>query len=173
MKLNVARIGDQIELVLEKSFTHSATKVWQVLIDRELLRQWFPCDVTGQWSVGENLQFRFPDGQREGLPEQDLRGKVLVVDPPNQLEFTWGKYQYRCELTAAGGDCRLRFTENGSGPTEAARSAAGWEMCFENFDALLQGGKVALFTLEAWQPKFEKYVKKFEPELGIQEGAPS
>ncbi len=46
-------------------------------------------------------------------------------------------------------------------------------MCFENFDAILQGVEVALFVFEVWQGKFEKYVKKFEPELGAQQGPPT
>ena len=45
-------------------------------------------------------------------------------------------------------------------------------MCFENFEAILQGVEVALFVYEAWQAKFEKYVRKFEPEMGPQQGPP-
>ena len=173
MECNYTRIGEQIELVLEKKLAHPPEKVWRVLTERELLRQWFPCDVVGQWRVGESLRFIFPEGQHEGLSEAELRGEVLVVDPPHQLEFTWGKYRYRCELSAEGNGCRLRFSESFADPSEGARSAAGWEMCFENFDAILQGADVVVFVLKVWQVKFEKYVKKFEPELGTQQGSPS
>ena len=173
MDCNYTRIGNQIELVIEKRFSHPPAKVWRVLTERELLRQWFPCDVAGEWKVGERLQFIFPDGQHEGLSEEELRGEVLVVDAPNQLEFTWGKYKYRCELSADGDGCRLRFVESFGDPSEGARSAAGWEMCFQNFDAILQNTDVASFVWEVWQAKFDKYVKKFEPELGTQQGAPT
>lgn len=172
MECNFTRIGDQIELVLEKKFEHPPEKMWRVLTERELLRQWFPCDVAGKWEVGETLQFTFPEGQHEGMSEAEMRGEVLAVDPPHRLEFTWGKYKYQCELSADGDGCRLRFIESFGGPSEAARSAAGWEMCFENVDALLQGAKVALFAWQVWQAKFDKYVQKFEPELGAQQGAP-
>ncbi len=172
MECNFTRIGDQIELVLEKKFDHPPEKVWRVLTERELIRQWFPCDIVGTWQVGETLQFIFPEGQHEGLSEEELRGEVLAVDPPHRLEFTWGKYKYRCELSADGDGCRLRFTERLPHPSEGARSAAGWEMCFENFEAILQGVKVAAFVFKVWQAKFDKYVKKFEPELGPQQGPP-
>lgn len=172
MECNFTRIGNHIDLVLEKTFNHSPEKVWRVLTERALLRQWFPCEVEGKWSVGETLQFTFPEGQHEGLTEAELRGEVLVVDPPRRLEFTWGKYKYTCELTAEGEGCRLRFIESFADPSEGARSAAGWEMCFENFDAILQGVEVTLFAFKIWQTKFAKYVARFEPELGKQQGAP-
>ena len=173
MDCDFARIdGDRIELVLERTFAHAPEKVWRVLTERELLRQWFPCDVMGRWSVGESLKFIFSEGQHEGLSDAELSGEVLVVDPPHRLEFTWGKYRYRCELSADGDSCRLRFTESFADRSEGARSASGWEMCFENFDAILRGAELTRFAFEAWQVKFEKYVKRFEPELGAQQGAP-
>ena len=172
MDCNYERIGDRMELVLEKELAHPPEKAWRALTERELLRQWFPCDVAGRWSVGESLQFIFPAGRHEGLAEEELRGEVLAVDPPHRLEFTWGKYQYLCELTAAGAGCRLRFIESFADPSETARSAAGWEMCLENLAAHLQGAEPSPFTLEAWQAKFEKYATQFEPALGPQLGAP-
>jgi len=172
MECNFTRIGDHIELVLEKKFEHSPEKVWRVLTEQELIRQWFPCDVVGQWKVGEVLQFIFPAGQHEGLSEEECRGEVLVVERLKRLEFTWGKYKYCCELFADGEGCRLRFTESFADPSEGARSASGWEMCFENFDALLQNISITPFDFKVWQTKFEKYVKKFESELGHQQGAP-
>lgn len=173
MECNFTRIdGDQIELVLEKNFAQPPEKVWQVLTEREFLRQWFPCDVAGKWSVGETLRFTFPEGQHEGLSEKEMRGEVLLVDPPKQLEFTWGQYKYRCELTAEGDGCNLRFIESFTHPSEGARNAAGWEMCIENLDLILQGLQIAIFALKVWKPKFDKYVRKFEPELGEQKGAP-
>ncbi len=172
MECNYTRIGEQIELILVKDLGHPPEKVWRVLTERELLQQWFPCDVIGQWQVGASLQFAFPDGQHEGLTEEELRGQVLVVDPPHRLEFTWGKYRYCCELSPTDAGCRLRFVESRADPSEGARSAAGWEMCFENVDALLQGAQVASFAWEVWKTKFETYVKRFEPGLGKQLGAP-
>ena len=129
-------------------------------------------DVLGEWKVGEGLQFEFQHGEGDGLPEEDLRGEVLAVDPPKLLEFSWGKYRYRCELSPEGDGCLLRFTESSADPSQGACHAAGWEMCFENFEAILQGVEVALFVYEAWQAKFEKYVRKFEPEMGPQQGPP-
>ncbi len=172
MDCTFTAVGDGYELAFERRLNHPPEKVWRVLTERDLLRQWFPCDVLGEWKVGEGLQFVFQHGEGDGLPEEDLRGEVLAVDPPKLLEFSWGKYRYRCELSPEGDGCLLRFTESLADPSEGARTAAGWEMCFENFEAILQGVEVALFVYEAWQAKFEKYVRKFEPEMGPQQGPP-
>ena len=166
------RSGDRYELIFERQIAHPPEKVWRVLTERNLIVQWFPCDIVGEWKVGETLQFVFQPGQHEGLTEEELRGEVLTVEPCQLLEFTWGKYHYRCELAADGDGCRFRFTESQSDPSEGARSAAGWEMCFENLELILQGAEVVAFVWETWQSKFESYVKTFEPEFGSQQGAP-
>lgn len=172
MDCRFTRVGERFEFAFERRFAHPPQKVWRVLTERELLQQWFPCDVAGEWKPGEELRFTFLHGEHEGLPEEDLRGEVLNVDPPRLLEFRWGKYLYRCELSADGEGCRLQFTESLTDSSEGARSAAGWEMCFENFELILQGVEVAAFSVEVWQSKFESYVKRFEPEMGPQQGPP-
>ena len=172
MDCEFTRVDDRFELTLERKLAHPVEKVWRVLTEPELLCQWFPCDVVGEWKVGADLQFIFRHGEGEGLSEEELRGKVLAVEPPHLLEFSWGQHHFRCQLTADGDGCHLRFTESLTDPSQGARNAAGWEMCFENTEAVLQGVEVALFVYEVWKTKFEKYVKKFEPEMGPQQGPP-
>jgi len=183
VEYKLTRIGNgKIELLLEEKLPHSPEKVWHAFTKQDLMQQWFPCDVEGDWAMGEPLQFSFPEGQHEGLTDEEMRGEVLIADEPLRLEFTWGKYKYLCQLSelidesevecADGIGCQLQFTESFADSSEAARNAAGWEMCFENLDAVLNGTAVATFAMEVWQPKFEKYVQEFEPELGKQQGAP-
>ncbi len=172
MDCKFTRGGEKFELSFERRLEHPPEKVWRVLTERELLRQWFPCDVEGEWKVGKDLRYTFLHGEGAGLSEEELRGEVLTVDPLRLLEFSWGKYLYRCELSAEGDGCRLRFVESLTDSSEGARSAAGWEMCFENLELILQGVEAAMFVYEVWQGKFERYVKKFEPEMGPQQGPP-
>ena len=172
MDAKLEKNGPMYTLGLERRLAHPPEKVWRVLTERELLKQWFPCDVEGEWKPGAKLVFTFLHGEGEGLPEEDLRGEVLTVDPPRLLEYRWGKHVLRCELIAEKDGCRLLFSESFADPSWGARNAAGWEMCLENLDLLLQGAALARFAVDVWQKKFARYVKKFEPEMGPQQGMP-
>ncbi len=172
MQATFKKVGGRYMLELERRLAHSPEKVWRVLTERELLRQWFPSDIEGEWKAGAGLKFIFLHGEGEGLSEEELRGEVLTVDPPRLLEFRWGDHLLRCELIAEGDGCRLLFSETLGDASTGARDAAGWEMCFDNLDLLLQGVSPASFALDVWRGKFEQYVKKFEPVAGPQQGMP-
>lgn len=159
-------------LALERQLPHSPEKVWRVLTERELMRQWFPCDVEGKWEVGAELKFTFLHGEGEGLSEEELRGEVVTVDPPKLLEFRWGKHFYRWELVAHGTGCKFFFSDNFEDPSIGARNAVGWELCLENLELLMQGASLTKFALDAWRERFQNYAEKFEPEIGPQQGLP-
>ena len=75
----------------------------------------------------------------------------------------WGAHVIRCELIADGDGCALHLSETLDDPSWGARNAAGWELCLESLDMLLQGGALA---------KFVRCRKKFEPEFGPQQDPP-
>ena len=137
-----------------------------------MLKQWFPADVEGEWKVGSALRFTFLHGEGDGLPEEELRGEVLAVEPPRLLEYRWGQHVLRCELIAEGDGCRLLFSESFEDASWGARNAAGWEMCLDNLELLLRGAAIAKFAVEIWKRKFDHYVDKFEPKAGPQQGMP-
>jgi len=172
MDARFTKDGSQFTLTLERRLAHPPEKVWRALTERDLLKQWFPCDVEGEWSVGAPLRFHFLHGEGEGLSDDEMRGEVLKAEPVRLLEFRWGQHRIRCELAAAGDGCNLLFSETIDDASMGARDAAGWELCLENLDTLLQGGAIAKFAWDVWNPKFQRYVQKFEPEFGAQQGPP-
>jgi hypothetical protein len=135
----------------------------------DLLEQWFPARVHGDWSVGAALQFTFPPGQADDLPGEDLRGQVLAFDPPRLLEFQWGKHVIKFELVDAGEACAFRLSEGFGDPSWGAKSATGWEMCLENLDLILEGVGASKFTAHVWRTKYRAYAAQFEPDFGPQE----
>lgn len=173
MDATLTKTGSRYALAIERHLAHPQEKVWRALTERDLLSQWFPADITGGWDEGAALEFVFLHGEGEGLPEEELRGEVLVADPPRLLEFRWGGGVIRCELVADGDGCRLLFSETLADPSMGARNAAGWELCLENLELLLEGASVAKFVWDVWRTKFQHYVKKFRPEHGPQQEPPA
>ncbi len=164
--------GPRYTLLFERRLPHPPEKVWRVLTERELLRQWFPCDVEGEWRVGAKLRFTFLHGEGEGLSDEELRGEVLKADPPHHLEFRWGDHFYECRLIPEGDGCRLVFSDSFTDASSGARNAAGWELCLENLDLLLEGAVLAKFAVDVWLKKFKYYAKKIETKAGPQQGLP-
>ena len=155
--------GDRPAVRLERRLADPPPVVWQALTDRAQLRTWFPCDVVvagGRWKVGAAISFHFAPE----VMEMTLSGEVITVDEPNELAFSWGEDVLRFELSAADGGTRLILT-NELPPAAAARNAAGWDTCLHRLVGLTPSG-------DAWQTRFEIYVKAFEPILGPQEGPP-
>jgi len=172
MDAALTKAGPLLRLNLERHLAYAPEKVWRVLTERELLKQWFPCNIEGDWKVGAALRFEFLHGEGEGLSEDQLRGEVLAVELHRLLEFRWGNGVIRCELIPDGDGCRLLFSETLDDASWGARNAAGWEMCLDNLELLIEGGTLAKFAWDAWRAKFERYKKKFEPEHGPQDEPP-
>lgn len=157
----------------ERQLSHSQEKVWGVLTERELLKQWFPCEIVGEWKVGAKLEFPLEGQVAEGAKEEDFHGGVLAVEPPRLLEYRWGRDILRYELNPEGDGCRLVFLHSFEDKSTAARNAAGWEWCFANMDSALAAQPPVEFDMETWGVLFERYVAEFEPQAGSQQGPPS
>jgi uncharacterized protein YndB with AHSA1/START domain len=149
---------------LERLLPDSPPVVWQALTDREQLRSWFPCDVIvegGRWEVGAAITFPFPPE----VIDMTLAGKVLELDEPNILVFSWGEEVLRFELTARDNGTQLVLIDE-LPPGAAARNAAGWDVCLDCLIGLDP-------PRDAWQPRFDIYSAAFAPVLGPQEGPPA
>lgn len=134
--------GGRVELRFERRLAHAPAKVWRALTDPAELRGWrFPAVVELELTPGATIWFHPTDEQRErfGVPPDPVAGRVLAVDPPRLLEYTWGAETLRWELTPDGDGCRLVFVntidDDGTGPAVAA----GWHAGLELLDAVLDG----------------------------------
>jgi uncharacterized protein YndB with AHSA1/START domain len=148
---------------LERHLFNSPSVVWQALTERDQLRLWFPCDVVvsgGRWEAGASISFHFPPD----VIEMTLHGRVIEVDEPKLLVYTWGDDILRFELHPEDLGTLLVLVDEL--PSEsAARNAAGWDECLDR----LAGGSD---DVSSWQARFQSYSKKFSSYLGPQEGPP-
>ena len=143
-------------LRFERSLPHPPDEVWRAITDPAEIRDWFPAAVDYEPRVGARMSFRFDDP--DAPPTE---GEVTELDPPRLFAFDWGEEQLRFELEPAGDGCRLLFTHFLSERIQAARDAAGWEMCLAELDRLLASEAAeapGIGATPAWRELYDKYV---------------
>jgi uncharacterized protein YndB with AHSA1/START domain len=152
---------DRPAVRLERHLPDPPSVVWLSLTQRDRLADWFPSDVEvegGRWVEGAAIRFVFPPE----VIDMVLEGRVVEVDEPHVLSFSWGDDLLRFELTESGAGTRLVVIDELPG-SWAARNAAGWDQCLD---------QLAGTEIPDWQPRFEVYAAAFEPVVGAQEGPP-
>lgn len=140
-------------LRFERQLAHPAEKVWKALTEPGQIGRWFPANVTIDLKIGGVVTFDFGETEVEvpegiELPEEigPMEGKVMELDPPRLLAYTWGNELLRWELRPDDSGCRLVFTHTFDDRSGAARNAAGWHVCLDRLGALL-GETARLSTL--------------------------
>jgi uncharacterized protein YndB with AHSA1/START domain len=131
--------------------------VWRAVTDPDELKEWFPASVIYEPRVGAPMHFDFG-----GVHGQDVwPGEVTDWDPPRAFAFRWGEDELRFELSPADEGTLLVFTHSfDHEPGKPARDAAGWEACFEAFDALLASAP-RRSAQESWPAHHERYLAEF------------
>jgi uncharacterized protein YndB with AHSA1/START domain len=151
-------------LRFERRLRHGQDRVWRAVTDPDELKEWFPAAVIYEPRVGAPMQFDFG-----GAAGQDVwPGEVTDWDPPRAFAFRWGEDELRFELSPADEGTLLVFTHSfDHEPGKPARDAAGWEACFEAFDALL-AAEPRRPAEESWPAHHERYLAEFG-ELAIED----
>jgi len=131
--------------------------VWRALTSSEFTRKYFwERDVEIEPKPGGAFALRLPDGR------VNVRGKVVVCDPPRKLSLTWQvewPEEFRrlpeClvtyELAQAGEAVRLTMTESHSWDVPDAILSGGrlgWPAILSSLKSLLEGGKPLAIAME-------------------------
>jgi uncharacterized protein YndB with AHSA1/START domain len=163
---NIARVekdGPKWALILVRELRHPPQKVWQAITDPAHLREWAPFDADGNLgTVGSTVKLTTVGAPGPRVTETTIRR----ADPPKMLEYTWGTFDMRWELEASGGGTRLTLWTNIARPY-IAMGAAGWHICFDVLDRLLEGqpiGRIAgpeAMNFSGWQRLNAEYAKQF------------
>lgn len=127
----------------ERHLRHDRAKVWRALTESEQLAAWMPCDIVGDRRAGASIELPFwPDHvAKYGLDAAPLKGEIRVWDPPHVFEWTWETDVLRWELTETEHGTLLRFTTwLGADRDDAAQAAAGYHVCLDTLEQLLDTG---------------------------------
>jgi uncharacterized protein YndB with AHSA1/START domain len=159
----ITEVDGQEAVRFERRLSHPPERVWTAITDPGDLRAWFPADIEGDLATaGATLSFPFREGEAE-----TESGEVLESDPPRMLAYTWGGQTLRFELEPAGDGTRLVFT-HALPLEERAKTAAGWQIKFDELAALLAGESIPEFDRERWTALHDGYADQFgvDPEEG-------
>ena len=127
----------------ERTLHHPRTKVWRALTESQHLRHWLPCDIVGDRRAGAAVELPFwPDVvERYQIAEPVLQGRIEVWEPPEVFEWWWDGDRLRWELDEQAEHTRLVFTTCIADPTIGADSAAGYHVCLDRLEGLLDTGR--------------------------------
>jgi uncharacterized protein YndB with AHSA1/START domain len=156
--------GDRVGVRFERRLAHPPERVWRAITEPEELAAWFPDTIEGEFAPGAEV--KFPKFVEMGLP---AIGRVTEFEPPRLLAFSWGTSDLRFELEPDGDGCRLVFLDS-LPREEAAKNAAGWEVCLGDLETMLAGERTAKVQEDRWSELHEHYAEQFgvDPEIGRQ-----
>lgn len=128
----LTRDGDRWTLTFTRKLAHSREKVWRAVTEPEHLAVWYPQEIVGERRAGAPL--RFVSSVGEGFD-----GQMLVFDPPEVVEFTWGADRLRIELQADGAGTLLTLTDTFDDLGKAARDGKAGTSAWTAWSAISTG----------------------------------
>ncbi|MGA5116108.1 SRPBCC family protein [Streptomyces pseudogriseolus] len=117
-----------------RDYDHPVDRVWRFVTDADELVHWFPSRAEIDLRPGGAVVF-------SGDPAlEDSTGRVVAVDPPRHLSFTWEEDEIHFDLEELG-EKHTRFTLTNvlGAENTAARNSAGWDVCLSALDAWARG----------------------------------
>lgn len=152
----------------ERVYDHPIDRVWSLVTEPAELVHWFPSpEITIDLTPGGTITF----AGDPNMPDARFSGRIVDVDPPRRLVFTWGNEELRFDLEPLDERrTRLTLTDVLEARDAAARNAAGWDVCLSALDARAAGaptGGPHAGPTVAWEERYEEYVA-----AGVPSGAP-
>jgi uncharacterized protein YndB with AHSA1/START domain len=130
--------GDRWTLVFIRELRQPPEAVWTALTDPAEIDRWAPFAAAGDLSKPGDTTLTMVDGD----DRTDIPATVRRAERPVLLEYTWGEDLLRWELEPAGTGTRLILRHTLAEPDMQAMVAAGWHLCVEVLQRLLDGNPV-------------------------------
>jgi uncharacterized protein YndB with AHSA1/START domain len=154
---------DRWTLVFIRDFRHPREKVWQALVEPAQLREWSPYTADRDLGSAGAATLTMIDGEKA----EDLPGEVLRAEPPALLEYTLGGDLLRWELAPTGEGTRLTLRHTVQDRTWVAMVAAGWHICLDVADRLLDGRPIGAIVGDdaknyGWEALRDGYTERLD-----------
>ena len=157
----VRKEGNRWTLILVRELRHPATSVWKALTEPDQLREWAPFDADRSLGTAGPVKL-----STVGAPTPQVSETIVTrAEAPRLLEYSWGENEMRWELESVGNGTRLTLWHN-IGRKFVAMGAAGWHICFDVLDNLLDGHPIGRIVAGdamnfEWQRLNAEYSKQF------------
>ncbi len=126
-------------------------KVWQALIDGELMRQYWKHENVSDWKIGSHWEMVTSDGKRTVKHV----GKVLECTPNKRLAMSWSTPEdaadqstyskVAMDIDTVGDMVRLTVTHEDLSPEMRSRIGYGWPLVLSSMKSLLETGRALDF----------------------------
>lgn len=138
----------------ERPIAHRPETVWAMLAENSKLKQWFPELRVEELRKGGFLSFDMGSGSFEKM-------NILEFERGEVLAFEWDEGQVRFEILPAQGGSKLGMVESFPRITQqTARDLAGWHVCFDVIEALLDGRQID--RKQEWEKEYVEYKRLLE-----------
>ena len=155
--------GERWTLVFVRDLPHPPERVWTALTEPEELRAWSP--YTADRSLARTgdvtlTMFANADEEADALP-----GSVTRAEPSRLLEYRLGADLLVWELEPLGDGTRLTLSHTVAGSDWLPKVAAGWHICLDVAERLLEGRPVTPIRGEdamehGWQALHDAYAER-------------
>lgn len=159
---SVVADGDRWTLIFIRELRRPPETVWAALTEPERLGRWAPFTAAGNLGTpGDTTLTMVDDDTAEAMP-----ATVFRAERPRLLEHSWGDDLLRWELEPSAAGTRLTLRHTSRDPGVEAMVAAGWHLCADVLERLLDGEDVEAIRGEAarahgWEGLRDHYAKLF------------
>lgn len=128
--------------------------VWAMLTENSKLKQWFPELTVKELRKGGFLSFDMGGGSFEKM-------SILELEEGKVLAFEWDEGQVRFKILPAQGGSSFGMVESFPRISQqTARDLAGWHVCFDVIEALLDGRQID--RKQEWEKEYVEYKRLLE-----------
>lgn len=145
--ITMDRDGEDMPILhFKRQFDHPVERVWRALTEDAELSAWSPWNVQVAPVPGGTITMTFP-----GAPSGET-GTVLEAQPPHLFTFSGHGETLRFQLSSHEGGCLMVLTHTIADPGHTPYTAAGYHICLDQLETLLNEGAAAVQRREMPPP---------------------
>ncbi|NKB33871.1 MAG: polyketide cyclase [Pseudomonadales bacterium] len=162
--------GETSTLHFERNLAHPPEAAWKAITNASSLQKWMPFSIDRDIDTEGPALLTMNDGSEP--PTYNIN--VNKVVPGQLVEYTWGESVLTWEVEATESGSKVTLHHSVPNPEWVTPAAAGWHMCFDLAELMLNGmewGELApIVGGAAMEYGWEKLAEHYKSVLGDKYG---